>query len=191
MIVGVLVFFIYLGWKNGLPRLLLAVGAIYTGFLLASIYYHLFGMTLQKMFHMKNPFMVNFAGFLILDVLVTVLMIALLFSVFGHIDIKGRLKIFDKVGGTLLGTVAALLLLVMTISLLRMPHEVNKQKLDANTGIPAIELFNDGYDRSFLAATFVKGSPYLMDSIKPMLPPEVQTKGSPPLLETLTLTPQQ
>src|SRR3954453_4037026 len=63
MIVGVLVFFIYLGLKNCLPKLLLTVGAIYTGFLLASIYYHLFGMTLQKMFHMKNPFMANFAGF--------------------------------------------------------------------------------------------------------------------------------
>src|SRR6476661_350269 len=124
MIVGLLIFFVYLGWKNGLPRLVMTVGAIYTGFLLASIYYHLFGVTLQRTFHMKSAFLSNFAGFLILDVLVTVLMLALLFSVFGHIDIRGRLKIFDKVGGSLVGVFAGVLLLVMMISLLRLPHEL-------------------------------------------------------------------
>lgn len=191
LIVGLLVFFVYLGWKNGLPRLVMSVGAIYVGFLLASIYYHLFGVTLMRIFQMKSQFLADFLGFLALDLLVTVLMLALLFSVFGHIDIRGRLQIFDKVGGSLAGAVAGIVLLVIVISVLRVPHERNKLKLDANSGIPAVELFNDGYDHSFLAPSFMKGTPTLLSSVKPMLPPEAQAKGTPPMLETLAAEPAQ
>jgi len=56
VIIGLLVFFIYIGWSNGTPRLLMVIGAIYTGFLLAAIYYHLFAVMFMNLFHIQSLF---------------------------------------------------------------------------------------------------------------------------------------
>src|SRR4249919_353954 len=103
VIIALLLFFIYLGWNFGTPRLLMVIGAIYTGFLLSAIYYHLFAVMLINIFHIQSVFIAELISFLALDVLVTVLMLALLLSLFGHVEIRNRLAIFDKLFGTLLG----------------------------------------------------------------------------------------
>ncbi len=185
IIVGLLSFFMYVGWRQGLPKLAMTLGALYAGFLLASIYYHLFAMTIGKAFNIKAGFLTDFIGFVALDFMITLLMLVLLLGLFGHIKIKGRWAIFDRIGGSLLGFSAGLLILGIAITLLRVPHEANKQKLDTDSGIPAVELFNMGYTSSSLAPVFVKGAPYLVASTAPMLPPDVHEKGTVPLLEGL------
>lgn len=185
IIVALLGYFLYVGWRHGFPKLAMAVGALYAGFLLASIYYHLFAAILSTAFNLKPGFFTDFLGFCILDVMITLLMIVLLFGLFGHLRITGRWSIFDKIGGTLSGFLAALMILIISIGLLRVPHETALKKLDTNSGIPAVDLFNDGYTKSALAPVFVEGAPYLLASTKPMLPLETQEKGAVPLLETL------
>src|SRR3954463_1078713 len=88
IIVGLLAFFLYVGWKHGLPRLAMTVGALYTGFLLASIYYHLFAMVIAKAFNSQVGFFTDFLGFMSLDIMITLLMMALLFGLFGHLRIS-------------------------------------------------------------------------------------------------------
>ncbi len=184
-IVVLLAFFLYLGWNHGMPRLAMIIGAIYTGFLLASIYYHLFAVVLSKAFKMRASFVTDLISFLVLDALITILMIALLLTLFGHIEIKGRAAAFDKLGGTVMGFFAGILVIGILITLLRVPYEANKQNLDASSKMPVVQLFNDGYEKSALSPYFVKAAPWLVYSISPMLPPQMQDKGAVPLLQSL------
>lgn len=186
LVIGIiLALFIYLGWAQGTPRLLMVVGAVYTGFLLASIYYHLFALTLASFFKMESIFVAELISFLVLDVLVTVLMLALLFSLFGHVEIKNRMAVFDKIAGSVLGLVAGVLVVGIFITLLRVPYEANKQKLNAASEMPVVQLFNQGYEKSALAPFFVKGAPYFLATLKPMLPAQAQEIGAVPLLESI------
>ena len=185
IIVSLLVFFLYVGWKHGLPRLVMTEGALYTGFLLASIYYHLFAVTIARAFNTKPSFLIDMVGFLVLNVMVTLLMMALLFSLFGHIAIKGRWEVFNKVGGTLSGFFVGIIILSVSITILRIPHEASKQRFDPNDGIPAVTLFNQGFERSALAPLFFQGAPFLVASTGPMLPPETRAKGVVPLFESV------
>src|SRR5437868_13215057 len=117
-IVALLLFFLYIGWNQGVPRLLMVVGSIYTGFLLASVYYHFFAVWLATMF--KSPVTVGseLLAFFILLLLVTVLMLALLLTVFGHVEIKGRVAVFDKIGGSVLGIIAGVLTIGIFITIM-------------------------------------------------------------------------
>src|SRR6187399_1766312 len=81
-----ILFFVYLGWTHGTPRQLMVIGAVYTGFLLSAIYYHLFALTLVSFFNLKSMFTAELISFLLLDVVVTSLMLALLFNLFGHVE---------------------------------------------------------------------------------------------------------
>src|SRR4051794_19708753 len=126
-ILALILFFLYLGWNHGTPRLLMVIGAIYTGFLLAAIYYHLFGVMLAGFLNLKSMFVADLLSFLVLDVLVTALMLALLMSLFGHIEIRNRLAVFDKILGTVLGFLAGVLVVGILITILRVPYEANKQ----------------------------------------------------------------
>ena len=190
-IIGLLFFFLYLGWNHGTPRLLMVIGSIYTGFLLSVIYYHLFAVMLMGFFKLQSVFVADLISFLALDVLITVLMLALLLSLFGHIEIRNRLAIFDKILGTILGLLAGVLVVGILITMLRVPYEANKQKLNAASDMPVVQLFNQGYEKSMLAPFFLKGAPYFLYSIKPLLPAQVQGKGAVPLLESIVAQQQQ
>jgi uncharacterized membrane protein required for colicin V production len=183
IILGALVLFIWLGWNQGLPRFAMVVASIYTGFLLSSIYYHLFAVALAKAFNLTASFVADLISFLVLDAVITVLMLALLVSLFGHIEIGGKLAIFDKLGGTLLGMLSGILVVGIVVTMLHVPYEANKQKLNSGNDMPVVKLFNQGYERSALAPLLVKAAPVLVASIKPMLPPAAQEKGTVPLLE--------
>ncbi|MEO5953264.1 MAG: CvpA family protein [Chloroflexia bacterium] len=186
LFIAVLVlFFVYLGWVHGTPRILMVVGSIYTGFLLAAIYYHLFALTLVSFFNIKSMFTAELIAFLVLDVVVTVLMIALLFSLFGHVEVKNRMAVFDKTLGSVLGLATGVLVMGILITLLRVPYEANKQKLNTAAEMPVVQLFNDNYEKSLFSPLFVKGAPYFLQTLKPMLPVQVQEKGAVPLLESI------
>jgi uncharacterized membrane protein required for colicin V production len=185
VIIALLLFFIYLGWNFGTPRLLMVIGAIYTGFLLSAIYYHLFAVMLIDIFHIQSVFIAELISFLALDVLVTVLMLALLLSLFGHVEIRNRLAIFDKLFGTLLGLLAGMLVVGILLTLLRVPYESSKQKLNPVADMPVVQLFNNAYEKSLLSPFFLKGAPYFLTTLKPMLPPQVQAKGAVPLLDSI------
>jgi uncharacterized membrane protein required for colicin V production len=184
-IVALLLFFLYLGWNHGTPRLLMVIGSIYTGFLLSAIYYHLFAVMLATVFKLQSMFVAELISFVVLDALITVLMLALLFSLFGHIEIRNRLAVFDKILGSVLGLLAGVLVVGILITMLRVPYEANKQKLNAASEMSVVQLFNNGYEKSTLSPFFVKGAPYFLYSLKPLLPPQVQAKGAVPLLESI------
>jgi uncharacterized membrane protein required for colicin V production len=192
VIIALLLFFIYLGWNFGTPRLLMVVGAIYTGFLLAAIYYHLFAVMMINLFHIQSVFIAELISFLVLDVLITVLMLALLLSLFGHIEIRNRLAIFDKLFGTILGLLAGVMVVGILLTLLRVPYESSKLKVNSVSDMPIVQLFNQAYEKSVLSPFFLKGAPYFLSTLKPMLPPQVQAKGAVPLLESIVAEqPQQ
>lgn len=182
IIVGLLIGFLIVGWVNGMPRMIMAVSSLFTGFLLSSVYYHLFATALSRTFHMRANFMTDVIAFLILYVMITALMMALMLGLFGHIEIRGRLGIFDKVGGTIAGFVAGVLLVGVVITLLHVPYEIHKASLDSSSDVPVVKLFNEGYARSAFAPLMVQGMPLLTSSIMPILPSEAQTKGTVPLL---------
>jgi hypothetical protein len=139
---------------------------------------------------MRSSFLTDLLGFMSLDIMVTLLMMALLFALFGHLSIKGRWQVFDRIGGSLSGFFVGIIILSIAITLLRIPHEANRLKLDPNGGIPAVELFNQGYDHSVLAPIFMRGAPYLVASTNPLLPPDAHIKGAVPLLESVVLIKQ-
>jgi hypothetical protein len=56
--------------------------------------------------------------------------------------------------------------------------------------MPVVQLFNQGYEKSMLSPFFIKGAPYFLQTLKPMLPPQVQEKGAVPLLESLVVSEQ-
>ena len=71
------------------------------------------------------------------------------------------------------------------VTLLRVPYEANKQKMNATSEMPVMQLFNQGYEKSILSPLLVRGAPYFLQTLKPMLPPQIQEKGAVPLLESI------
>jgi uncharacterized membrane protein required for colicin V production len=185
-IIGIVIALLTVGWKSGMPRMLMALGSIFTGFLLASIYYHLFAGALSKTFGWKDNFILDTISFLVVDLMVTSLMLGLFLGVFSHVEIKGRLVVFGRVFGAVEGVLVGLAIVGTVVILLRVPYEAHKQSLDATSDAPVIKLFNDGYDRSSLAPLFVKGAPTILSAVAPMLPPEARVKGTIPLLWGVT-----
>lgn len=190
-ILALLLFFIYIGWNHGTPRLLMVIGSIYTGVLLAAVWYHLFAVTLMRLFNLKSSFTADIISFILLDVLVTVVMLALMFSLFGHVEIRNRMAVFDKIFGSVLGLFAGILVVGILIMILRVPYESNKQKMNSVSEMPVVQLFDKGYEKSALSPYFVRGAPYLLASLKPLLPPQVQEKGAVPLLESIASAQQR
>lgn len=184
-IVALVLFFLYLGWNHGVPRLAMVVGAIYTGFLLAAIYYHLFAVAMANLFRIRFSFVTDLVAFLVLDALITLLMLGLLFSLFGHVEIRGRAAVFDKIGGSILGFLAGVLVVGILVTLLRVPYEANRGNINAQRDMPVVLVFNRGYEKSTLAPYFVQTAPVLMASVVPLLPPETQARGAIPLLESI------
>jgi uncharacterized membrane protein required for colicin V production len=184
-IVGLLLFFLYVGWVQGLPRLLMAVGALYTGFLLAAVYYHLFAVSLANLFQTKATSITDIIAFFLLFVVISILMFALLLSLFGHIEIKGKAAIFDKIGGSVVGLFTGVLIISILVTILRIPYtETNQSRINVKS-MPIIEFFNGGYEQSALAPTFLRAAPILVWSVTPLLPAEAQEEGGVPLLSSL------
>ena len=184
-IVGLLLFFLYIGWMQGLPRLLMAVGAIYTGFLLAAVYYHLFAVSLGNLFQTSVTSITDIIAFFLLFIAISVLMFALLLSLFGHIEIKGKAAIFDKIGGSVVGLFTGVLIISILVTILRIPYtETNQNRINIKS-MPVIEFFNGGYEKSALAPTFLRAAPILVWSVTPLLPAEAQAEGGVPLLSSL------
>jgi uncharacterized membrane protein required for colicin V production len=181
IIVGLLLVFLYLGWANGTPRLLMVIGSIYTGLLLASVYYHLSAVLLAGFLNIKSMFVADLISFAALTVFTTILMLALLFNLFGHIEIKSRMAVFDRIIGSVVGMLAGVLIVGILVTMVRVPYEANK--LSSVGDMPAMQMFNSGYEKSTLSPFFLKGAPFFLASMKPMLPPQVQAKGAVPLLE--------
>ena len=173
------------GWTQGIPRLVMIAGALYTGFLLASVYYHLFAVSLADMFKIQSGFVADLVSFAVLDVLVTVLMVALLLSLFGHVEVKGRAAVFDRILGSVMGLFIGVFVIGMLITLLRVPFEANQTKLNSAADMPIVMMFNNNYEKSTLAGQFMRTTPVLMSSIVPLLPPETRERGAVPLLESV------
>jgi uncharacterized membrane protein required for colicin V production len=183
IIVATVAFFIFVGWKWGTPKALMIVGAVYSGYLLSSIYYHLFAVALKRLFNITNNMAADLISFLSLFAVITGLMAALLLGLFSHVQIGGRMAIFDRIGGSLFATLAAVAIVGVGVMMLHAPYEANKSDIELPTQMPVLVLFNDGYGKSFLAPQVTKLSPYLVKSVAPMLPAEVKSKGAVPLLE--------
>src|SRR5438552_15327895 len=181
IVVGTFALFLVIGWRSGLPRILMVLGSLYAGFLLTSVYYHLFGMALARTFNLQSGFLVDVLSFFVVDIMLTALTIGVMIGLFGHIEIKGRLAVFDKVLGAVGGFVAGALVLGIVITLLHVPYQVHKQDLSA-VDAPVVKLFNDGYERSALSPLFVKAAPAALTTVTPMLPPEARAIGTVPLL---------
>jgi len=173
------------GWTQGIPRLVMIAGALYTGFLLASVYYHLFSVSLANMFGIQSGFVADLVSFAVLDVLVTVVMVALLLSLFGHVEIKGRAAVFDKILGSVMGLFVGVFVIGILITLLRVPFEANQTKLNSAADMPIVMMFNSNYEKSTLAGQFMRTTPVLMSSVVPLLPPGTRERGAVPLLESI------
>ena len=188
VIIGLLVLFLYVGWNQGMPRMMLILGSVYSGFLLAAIYYHMFARIIARTLNLKLDFATDLISFLALEVVVTLLLMSLVLSLFGHIAIKGRPMIYDKVGGTVAGLLCGMLLVGLTVMVLRIPHEANINKLNAFPDTAVTTVFDNAYGRSFIAPQFMKnGTPVLLDSLKPLLPVEVKEQGYVPLMQSVAV----
>jgi uncharacterized membrane protein required for colicin V production len=185
VIVGLLAFFLYLGWMQGVPRLSMAIGALYTGFLLASVYYHLFATSLGNMFQTRVTPITDIIAFFLLFTLISVVMFALLLTLYGHVEIKGKAAIFDKLGGSVLGLFAGVLIISILVTILRIPYSQTNSSLMNVKSMPIIEFFNGGYEKSALAPTFLRAAPVLVWSVTPLLPAEAQEEGGVPLLASI------
>ena len=184
-IAAIVAFAMYLGWKHGLPRLLMAVGAVYSGFLLSSIYYHLFAVMLANVLKVRPTFTTDLVAFLVLFALASGLMLLLLVNLFGHWEIKGRAVIFGKIGGLLAGMVAAAFAVTVVVTVMRSPIVSYDTKVNDAVNLSVVQAFNNGYNRSLLAPNLAKTAPLLLKSVAPMLPPDMKEKGAVPLLQSL------
>jgi len=185
IIVATVAFFIYVGWKQGTPKSLMIAGAVYTGFLLSSVYYHLFATALARMFGITNAMAADLVSFLALFAVITALMAALLLGLFGHLQVGGRLAIFDRLFGSFAAALAGVLLVAVFVVMLHVPYEAHKDNVDLPVQMPILVLFNDGYNKSLIAPQVVKLAPYMTQGVAPMLPAEAKAKGAVPLLESV------
>ena len=184
-ITAFVLFFMYVGWKQGLPRMLITVGALYTGFLLASVYYHLFAVVLANMLKDRADLTFDLISFVMLDAVISGLVLALLLNLFGHIEIKGRAVIFGKLGGLLAGLVAGAFIIGSLVTLLRVPTTSYAEKMNDTVNLPVVQVFNNSYNRSALAPNIVKAAPFVIRTVSPFLPPKERSKGAVPLLQSM------
>ncbi|HEY0071297.1 MAG TPA: CvpA family protein [Chloroflexia bacterium] len=187
-ITAFVLFFMYVGWKQGLPRMLITVGALYTGFLLASVYYHLFAVVLANMLKDRADLTFDLISFVMLDAVISGLMLALLLNLFGHLEIKGRAVIFGKLGGLLAGLVAGAFIIGSLVTLLRVPTTSYAEKMNDTVNLPVVQVFNNSYNRSAIAPNIVKAAPFVIRTVSPFLPPKERTKGAVPLLQSMLNT---
>jgi uncharacterized membrane protein required for colicin V production len=187
-ITAFVLFFMYVGWKQGLPRMLITVGALYTGFLLASVYYHLFAVVLANMLKDRADLTFDLISFVMLDAVISGLVLALLLNLFGHIEIKGRAVIFGKLGGLLAGLVAGAFIIGSLVTLLRVPTTSYAEKMNDTVNLPVVQVFNNSYNRSAIAPNIVKAAPFVIRTVSPFLPPKERTKGAVPLLQSMLNT---
>jgi uncharacterized membrane protein required for colicin V production len=178
-------FFMFVGWKQGLPRMLITMGALYTGFLLASVYYHLFAVVLANMLKDRADMTFDLIAFVVIDTVISGLMLVLLLNLFGHIEIKGRAVIFGKMGGLVAGLVAGAFIVGSLVTLLRVPAVSFAEKMNDTVNLPVVQVFNNGYDRSALAPNIVKAAPFVIRTASPFLPPKERAKGAVPLLQSM------
>lgn len=183
IIIGLLSFFMYVGWKQGFPRLALTLGALYTGLLLASVYYHLFAVMLDNVLKVKPDLTTDLIAFILLDALVSGLMLALLINLFGHFEIGGRAAVFNKIAGMVVGLVAGVFAVGTIVMLLRVPIIANQTKQNDTVSLSAIVVFSNSYDRSLIAPNLMKISPFMLRTVTPLLSPSVKAKGAVPLLQ--------
>lgn len=185
IIVATVAFFIFVGWKWGTPKALMIAGAVYAGYLLSSIYYHLFAVALKRFFNITNNMAADLISYLALFAVITALMAALLLGLFSHIQIGGRAAIFDRIGGSMIATAAAVLIVGVFVMMLHVPYDAHKSDIELPKQMPVLILFNDGYGKSALAPQVAKLAPYMVKSVAPMLPSEAKEKGAVPLLESV------
>lgn len=187
-ILGIVIFFMVVGWKQSMPRMVITVAALYTGFLLASIYYHLFAVVLANMLQDRPDLTFDLISFIMLDTVISALMLALLLNLFGHIEIKGRAVVFSKIGGAFVGLLAGAFIIGSLVTLLRVPATSYAEKLNDTVDLPVVQVFNNSYDRSFLAPNIVKAAPFVMRTVAPFLPEKERTRGAVPLLQSMLNT---
>ncbi len=185
IIVATVAFFIYVGWKQGTPKSLMIGGAVYTGFLLSSVYYHLFAVALARMFSITNAMAADLISFMALFAVITALMAALLLGLFSHIQIGGRMAIFDRMFGSISAALSAGLLVTVFVVMMHVPYDAHKDNVDLPNQMPILVLFNDGYQKSLIAPQMAKLAPYIAQGVAPMLPAEAKAKGAVPLLESV------
>lgn len=185
IIVATVAFFIFVGWKWGTPKALMIAGAVYAGYLLSSVYYHLFAVALKRLFNITSNMAADLISFLALFAVITALMAALLLGLFSHVQVGGRAAIFDRIGGSVAATAAAVLIVGVFVMMLHVPYDAHKSDVELPRQMPVLVLFNDGYTKSALAPQVAKLAPYMVKSVAPMLPGEAKAKGAVPLLESV------
>lgn len=185
LIVG---FFIYTGWKQGTPRLLLIVGALYSGFLLASVYYHFFATLIGNTFKARANFTLDLVAFIALFAAVSGLMTFLLSNLFGHLQVRGRAMVFGKLFGAFLGLLAGAFIVAVVTMLLRAPVIANETRANDAVNSPVVIAFGNGYARSMLAPNVMKAAPIVLKAFVPALPAAVKDKGAVPLLQSVAQT---
>jgi uncharacterized membrane protein required for colicin V production len=112
-------------------------------------------------------------------------MIALLLSLFGHIEIKGRAAVFDRILGSVMGLFVGVFVIGILVTLLRVPFEANEAKVNSSADMPIIQMFNSNYEKSALADNFMRTTPILMSSVMPLLPTDARDRGTVPLLASI------
>lgn len=184
-ILGFVIFFMVVGWKQSMPRMVITIAALYTGFLLATIYYHLFAVVLANMLQDRPDLTFDLIAFVILDAVISSLMLALLLNLFGHIEVKGRAVVFSKIGGAFLGVVAGAFIIGSLVTLLRVPATSYAEKMNDTVDLPVVQVFNNSYDRSALAPNIVKAAPFVLRTVSPFLPETERSRGAVPLLQSM------
>ncbi len=180
MIVG----FAFLGFTRGALKLFFIVASIYLGFVIGAIYYLPAAQLLEKVLRLAPSTVTQILAFVLLDALVSVLLIVLLFQFFGHMEIEGRVgACVDRPIGMLLGFGAGILLAAILVILLEVPYDLNTELQATGTSAPYMILFHDWYANSYLGPVLVRGLPYLLASMAPLLGGQ-----SPPILTAHHLT---
>lgn len=188
IITALLVLFMYAGWKQGFPRMVMVAGALYTGFLLASIYYHLFAVMLGNLLKVRPDFTTELMAFIIVNAVSSGLMLALLINLFGHIEIGGRAVVFNKIAGLTTGLLAGAFTVGIMVALLRAPVIANETKQNDTVNLPAVVVFSNSYDRSLLGPNLMKIAPVMLRSVAPLLPTDIKEQGAVPLLQSVVAT---
>jgi uncharacterized membrane protein required for colicin V production len=184
IIIGVTLGLAVFGFSKGTLKLAMVSVAVLTGFILASIFYIPFARLIAPFFNLQpdtrqaDQLVAYPISFFVVNLIIALLLSFLLFSFWGHIEIRGRLGgCVDKPMGMLLGFMAGLLIAGILVSLISIPYEIAQTYTVPPQGRVG-EILHDWYADSFLAKPVrTQIMPYFMALLQPAM-----LGGVPPIL---------
>ena len=138
-ILGMAVF----GFTKGTLKLLMIALAVMVGFVLASIFYEpfariiapFFGLRISEYGHENDLAVANSTSFALVNIVVALLLGFLMFSFFGHLEVRGRFgSCLDKPLGMMMGFIAGIFIAGILVTLISVPYE-----LVSNLALPGQE----------------------------------------------------